>query len=415
MAHVFRPLAISATALAISTLFGAAHAQQTIKIGLLATLEGPFTVLGQDGLRGAELALKEHNYMAGGKKIEIIKSSSNATPDSAVAAARKLVEQDKVDILVGPLSGDEGIAVKGYAKGQPKVTFINGASAAQGTTLQDPAPNFFRFSTEGAQWQAGLGTYAFSKGYKRAVVIAEDYSFPYSQVQGFMVEFCKAGGKVIDKNWVPLGTKDYSSVIAKLPKDIDAIYVALGGSDAVNFLSQYEQSGGDKPMVGGSITVDQTVLSFKGKRRDGMIGTLSAGPIADNWDDASWKKFVADYKASSKDAFPSPSLFAHAYYLNTKATLDALDAVKGDLSNNHAAYRKALATMILKSPTGDIKLDANRNAVANMFVTEVAKNADGTLFNKVVKVMPNVSQQLGMSNEAFTKMGLGSRTNPECK
>ena len=415
MVQVFRPLAISATALAISTLFGAAHAQQTIKIGLLATLEGPFTVLGQDGMRGAELALKEHNYMAGGKKIEIIKGSSNATPDSAVAAARKLVEQDKVDILVGPLSGDEGIAVKGYAKGQSKVTFINGASAAQGTTLQDPAPNFFRFSTEGAQWQAGLGTYAFSKGYKRAVVIAEDYSFPYSQVQGFMVEFCKAGGKVIDKNWVPLGTKDYSSVIAKLPKDIDAIYVALGGSDAVNFLSQYEQSGGDKPMIGGSITVDQTVLSFKGKRRDGMIGTLSAGPIADNWDDAGWKKFVADYKASSKDAFPSPSLFAHAYYLNTKATLDALDAVKGDLSNNHAAYRKALATMTLKSPTGDIKLDANRNAVANMFVTEVAKSAEGTLYNKVVKVMPSVSQQLGMSNEAFTKMGLGSRTNPECK
>ncbi len=415
MVQVFRPLAISATALAISTLFGAAHAQQTIKIGLLATLEGPFTVLGQDGMRGAELALKEHKYMAGGKKIEIIKGSSNATPDSAVAAARKLVEQDKVDILVGPLSGDEGIAVKGYAKGQSKVTFINGASAAQGTTLQDPAPNFFRFSTEGAQWQAGLGTYAFSKGYKRAVVIAEDYSFPYSQVQGFMVEFCKAGGKVIDKNWVPLGTKDYSSVIAKLPKDIDAIYVALGGSDAVNFLSQYEQSGGDKPMIGGSITVDQTVLSFKGKRRDGMIGTLSAGPIADNWDDAGWKKFVADYKASSKDAFPSPSLFAHAYYLNTKATLDALDAVKGDLSNNHAAYRKALATMTLKSPTGDIKLDANRNAVANMFVTEVAKNAEGTLFNKVVKVMPSVSQQLGMSNEAFAKMGLGSRTNPECK
>ena len=415
MVQVFRPLAISATALAISTLFGAAHAQQTIKIGLLATLEGPFTVLGQDGMRGAELALKEHKYMAGGKKIEIIKGSSNATPDSAVAAARKLVEQDKVDILVGPLSGDEGIAVKGYAKGQSKVTFINGASAAQGTTLQDPAPNFFRFSTEGAQWQAGLGTYAFSKGYKRAVVIAEDYSFPYSQVQGFMVEFCKAGGKVIDKNWVPLGTTDYSSVIAKQPKDIDAIYVALGGSDAVNFLSQYEQSGGDKPMIGGSITVDQTVLSFKGKRRDGMIGTLSAGPIADNWDDAGWKKFVADYKASSKDAFPSPSLFAHAYYLNTKATLDALDAVKGDLSNNHAAYRKALATMTLKSPTGDIKLDANRNAVANMFVTEVAKNAEGTLFNKVVKVMPSVSQQLGMSNEAFAKMGLGSRTNPECK
>ena len=410
-----RALALTAVAFALGSAFGVAQAQQTVKIGVLATLEGAFTVLGQDGMRGADLALKEHHDMAGGKKIVVVKGSSNATPDSAVAAARKLVEQDKVNILVGPLSGDEGIAVKGYAKTQPGVTFINGSSAAQGTTLQDPAPNFFRFSTDGAQWQSGLGTYSYGKGYKKVAVIAEDYSFPYSQVQGFMAEYCKVGGKVTEKQWVPIGTKDFSSVIAKLPADVDALYVALGGADAVNFMTQYEQSGGTKPLIGGSITVDQTILSYKGKRRDSLIGTPSAGPIADNWDNPAWQKFVADYKASSKDAFPSPSLFAHAYYVNMKAALDGLDAVKGDLSNNQAAYRKALSTMTLKSPTGDVKLDANRNAVANMYITEVAKNADGTLYNKVVKVVPNVNQQLGMTNEAFAKMGLGSRTNPECK
>jgi branched-chain amino acid transport system substrate-binding protein len=410
-----RAFTLSATALAVAAMAGSVHAEDSIKIGVLATMEGPFTVLGQDSMRGAEMALKEHNYMAGGKKIVVVKGSSNASPDSAVSATRKLVEQDKVDILVGPLSGDEGIAVKGYAKSHPNVTFINGSSAAQGTTLQDPAPNFFRFSTDGAQWQAGLGTYAYGKGYKKVVVVAEDYSFPYSQVQGFMVDYCKAGGKVLDKHWVALGTKDYSSVIAKLPKDVDAIYVALGGSDAVNFLTQYEQSGGDKPLVGGSITVDQTVLSYKGKRRDSLIGTPSAGPIADNWDNPDWKKFVADYKAMFKDGFPTPSLFAHAYYVEMKAALESLDAVKGDLSNSHAALRKTLATSTFKTPTGDVKLDANRNAVANMFVTEVAKNGDGTLYNKVVKVVPNVNQQLGMSPEAFSKMGLASRTNPECK
>ena len=67
-----------------------AAAQGTIKMGALATLEGPFTVLGQDSMRGVELALKEYNYTAGGKKIELIKGSSNASPDSAVSAARKL-------------------------------------------------------------------------------------------------------------------------------------------------------------------------------------------------------------------------------------------------------------------------------------------------------------------------------------
>ena len=220
---------------------------------------------------------------------------------------------------------------------------------------------------------------------------------------------------MLDKHWVPLGTKDYASVIAKIPKDIDALYVALGGADAVNFLTQYEQSGGDKPLIGGSITVDQTVLGYKGKRRDNLIGTPSAGPIADNDPSPEWKKFVTDYKAAFKDGFPSPSLFAHAYYVNTRAALDALDAVKGDLSNNQAALRKTLSTMTLKTPTGDVKVDENRNAVATIYLTEVAKNADGTLYNKVVKTTPNVAQTLGMSAAEFQKMGVGSRTNPECK
>jgi branched-chain amino acid transport system substrate-binding protein len=409
-----RPLPL-ATAVAMAFAAVPAMAQDTIKMGALATLEGAFTVLGQDGIRGVELALKERNYMAGGKKIELVKGSSNGSPDSAVSATRKLVEQDKVQILIGPLSGSEGIAVKDYAKNQLQTTFLNGTSAAQETTLSNPAPNFFRFSTDGAQWSAGLGSHSFAKGYKKVVVVAEDYAFPYSQVAGFMMEFCKAGGKVLDKHWVPIGTKDYSSVIAKLPADIDAVYVALGGSDAVNFLTQYEQNGGNKPLIGGTITVDQTVLGYKGKRRDSLIGTPAASAIADGNDSAAWKKFVADYKATFKDGFPSPSLFAHGYYVNTKAALDAMDAVKGDLSGNHVALRNTLSTMTLKTPTGDVKLDGNRNAIANIYLTEVAKAADGSLYNKVVKVVSNVNQMLGLSKAEFDKMGIGSRTNPECK
>ena len=109
-------------AVVLASFAGAAYAQQTVKIGLLATLEGPFAAGGADGMRGAELAVKQHNGMAGGKKIEIIKASSDAKPDVAVNATRKLVEQDKVDIMVGPLSGGEGVAVKDYSKTQPNVT-----------------------------------------------------------------------------------------------------------------------------------------------------------------------------------------------------------------------------------------------------------------------------------------------------
>jgi branched-chain amino acid transport system substrate-binding protein len=109
-------------AAAAFAVVGFAQAQETLKVGLLASLEGPFAAPGQDGMRGADLALKQHNGMAGGKKIEFIKVSSDATPDKAVNSTRKAVEQDKVQIMIGPLSGDEGIAVKNYAKTQPNVT-----------------------------------------------------------------------------------------------------------------------------------------------------------------------------------------------------------------------------------------------------------------------------------------------------
>ena len=403
-------------AAAVMALSGAAWAQQgqPVKIGLLATLEGPFAAGGADGMRGAELAVKQRNGVVAGRPIQIIKASSDAKPDVAVNATRKLVEQDKVDVMVGPLSGGEGIAVKDYAKTQPNITFINGSSGAQAATLVNPAPNFFRFNTEGAQWMTGLGKAALAKGYKRVMVIAEDYAFPYSQVQGFMAEYCRLGGKVPGKAWVPLGGKDYSSVIAKIPKDVDALLVVLGGADAVNFLNQYEAAGGDKPIVGGSITVSQDILNYRGKKRDSLVGTLSAGPVADAYDGAEWKAFVADYQKNypvSAGGFPSPSLFAYVYYMNMKAALDGLAAVNGDLSGNQVKYREALSKMVLKTPTGDVKLDANRQAIGTNFVTEVVKDAQGNLFNKVVLKVDNVDQLLGMKKEEFQ---MGSRDVPAC-
>ncbi|WP_205960401.1 ABC transporter substrate-binding protein [Ramlibacter henchirensis] len=409
---VLKSLAGAAMAAALST--GWAQSGQPVKIGLLATLEGPFAAGGADGMRGAELAVKQRNGTVAGRPVQIIKASSDAKPDVAVNAARKLVEQDKVDILVGPLSGGEGIAIKDYSKTQPQVTFINGGSGAQATTLDNPSPNFFRFNTEGAQWMVGLGDAALKKGYKRVMVIAEDYAFPYSQVQGFMTEFCKGGGKVPVKAWVPLGGKDYSSVIARIPKDVDALLLVLGGADAVNFLNQYESAGGDKPLLGGSITVSQDVLNYRGKKRDSLVGTLSAGPLADAYDGKEWKAFVEDYKKNypvSAGGYPSPSLFAYVYYVNMKAALDGLEAVKGDLGNNHAKYREALAKMTLKTPNGDVKLDENRQAIGTTFVTEVVKDAQGNLHNKVLRKVDNVNQLLGMNKADFK---IGSRDVPNC-
>ena len=407
-----------AFAVAVSALLGcdaADAAGDTIKIGFFATLEGTYTSLGEDGQHGFDLALQQHHNVAGGKKLEIIRGSSDASPDSALRAARKLVEQDKVDILIAPLSGAEGIAVHDYAKTQPQVTFINGCSAALETTYVNPAPNFFRFNLDGAQIHKGLGEYIYNvKHYKKIATIAEDYAFTYTQVFGLALDYCPAGGQISKRLWVPLGTKDFASYIPQLlSEDVDAIYLGLGGADALNFLNQYQQAGGHAKLIGGSIMIDQTVLGSKGKAKDALIGVPSATHWADTWDDPHWQAFVKAFQEASKGA--RPGFCAVNYYDATSAVLQALDKVKGDLGDGHKKFREALASLVLDAPNGQIKLDENRQAIGTVFVTEVVKDQHGDLVNKVVNIVPNVQERLGLSKAAFDRIGLPGREVPVCK
>ena len=400
---------------------GSANAADKIKVGVTATLEGTYTVLGEDGMRGYELAVKAHHGKAAGREIETIVGSTDASPDSAVRAAKKLVEQDKVDILISPLSGAEGIAIRDYSKTQPQITVMNAASGAMETTYVTPSPNFFRNNMDGAQWQAGLGDYIYNvKHYKKIATVGEDYAFVYTQVFGLAVEFCKLGGEITKRFWVPLGTKDFASVISALPDDVDAIYLGLGGADAVNFLNQYQQAGGNAHLIGGSIMVDQTVLSSKGKAKEALIGTVAASGMADTDPNPKWQAFVKAYQQSPKEgyfknAFSSPSLLAINYYNSADAMFKALDEVNGDLSDGNKKFREALSKMVLDAPNGTIKLDEKRQAIGTNFVTEVVKDSNGELVSKVVKVVPNVDQRLGFTKEAFDKIGLPGREVPVCK
>ena len=408
--------AITMTSILALGVFTAPASAEDIKIGVISILEGAFAALGQDGIRGAELAVAEAGGEVAGNKIEVITMSSDASPDSAVNAARKLIEQDGVDIIVGPLSGSEGLALRDLSKSYPAVTFLNGSSAAQDTTLRDSSDNFFRFGGDGAQWMAGVGNYAHDDlGYQKVAVVAEDYSFPYTQVLGFMTEFCAAGGSVPDKFWTPIGTKDYSSVVYSIPSDVDAIFVALGGADAVNFLTQYNQAGGDKPIIGGSITIDQSILDSEGPFKKQLIGAPAGTPTVSDLDGTEWKAFTASYTEHFPDGFTAPSIFAHHYYMSAHAAVLALEEVKGDLSGDHAAFRAALSDLQFVTPTGGtMRLDENRNGIVDNFVTVVFEREDGTLGNRVVKIISDVDQSLGQDPSAFLAQGPVSRDNPSC-
>ena len=194
------------------------------------------------------------------------------------------MEQEGADILVGPLSGDEGIAVANYAKEHPDKTFVNGIAGAQDSTLKVQAPNFFRFHPDGAQWSAGLGDYAFNElGWKKAAIVGDDYSFPYTSLAGFVAEYCSIGGNITKRVWAPLGEEDYSSYISQIPEDIDGLYVGIGGSGLINFIKQYKQQRGEidtEKMMGNVFWDDPLVLKEVGK--DLVGGVTSAMTAADD-------------------------------------------------------------------------------------------------------------------------------------
>jgi len=252
-------------------------------------------------------------------------------------------------------------------------------------------------------------------GYEKVAIVAEDYSFPYTQVLGFMSEFCEAGGKVPEKFWTPIGNKDYSSVVYSIPSDVDAIFVALGGSDAVNFLTQYDQAGGDKPIIGGSVTIDQSILESKGPFKDLLVGAPAGTPTVGDYDGEEWVAFVEGYTSNFPEGFSSPTIFAHHYYMGATAIMLALDEVDADLSDGHAALRSTLTSLEFTVPSGGkMRLDENRNGIVDNFVTEVYEREDGTLGNRVVKVVRDVNQTLGQDAATFLAAGPVSRDNPSC-
>jgi branched-chain amino acid transport system substrate-binding protein len=403
-----------------------------IKVAYLSDCEGAFGAFYEPDIAGANTAFIQY---AGGKAagskpsdgldgatiaghpIQIVGvGCANDTADKAIEETRRLMEQEKADILIGPLSGDEGIAVANYAKEHPDQTFINGTSGAQDTTLKVQAPNFFRFHSDGAQWSAGLGDYAYNKlGWRKAAIIGDDYSFPYTSLAGFVAEFCSVGGQITKRIWPPLGEKDYSSFISQIPNDVDGIYYGIGGAGLVSFMKQYQEQKGKidpKKTMGNVFFDDPLVLK---EVSDAVTGSYTAGPTAADSNDPK----VADYVKQLDDAYGkeisglAASVFVYNYYTAAWALTKGLEQVKGDISDQ-SKLQEALKGVTLDAPWGEIKLDDNRNGIADNFVKEIVPDKTGDKIPDVKTIVrvPGVEQTFGGTFTADTPAP--DRTNPKC-
>jgi branched-chain amino acid transport system substrate-binding protein len=403
---------------------------EAIKIGHLSNCEGPFAPFYDQTTGGAMLPFIERgaepngakgsdglaNTVVAGHPIEFVFGCSDATPDRAVEEARRLVEQENVDILIGPLSGSEGIAVANYSKEQPDVTFVNGISGAQDTTLKVRSPNFFRWHSDGAQWTAGLGDYAYNDlGWRRVVTMGDDYDFPYTQVAGFVAEFCSLGGQVVERLWPALGEEDYSSFITQIPDDVDGFFLGVGGTGTVAFVKQYEQLRGNlaDDIIGGVFMTDPVIHK---ELKDRVVGVVTAGMTAGDSQEQSY----LDYSQALAQAYPelegtAASVFAYGNYTAAQAIVEALEQVNGDLSDGHKAFRDTMTSMTLEAPLGPIKLDENRQAIMDNFLQQIVEDqtGDGVPDVKTIKTIPEVDQTFAGFFSPETPSP--DRTNPECQ
>jgi branched-chain amino acid transport system substrate-binding protein len=423
------PLAAAATCVAAFAT-AAATAKSTaspIRIAVMSDCQGAFGSFDNQDLAGVVTAMvqfagakaknpsKPRDGWTGGQinghPLKLVGvGCSNDRADTVIKETKRICEQLKCDIMIGPLSGDESIAVANYAKQHPTKTFVDGSAGAQDTTLKVRAPNFFRFNGDGAQWNAGLGDIAVRKlHWKTAAVVSDDYSFGWTSTAGFITDFCAAGGKVTKRVFPPLNTTDYSSYAQQLPTNVDGTFVAVGGAGLIPFLKAYEQAHGPidgKKFIGNLFWGTPGEFQQLGNRVSGAYvgGAGTAGDLATpaskayNAEVGKVFKTIPPYGAAAPQA---SSTFTYGYYVNTWGLIKGLQAVKGNIGGGQKALQKALAKVKLNTPYGPLHLDKNRQAVINTFYQQLfVKN--GKLAIKTVGEVPGVDQTFGGTYSSST-------------
>jgi branched-chain amino acid transport system substrate-binding protein len=435
-AAAFAAVIVAASAFAASS--NKAASATPIKVAVLSDCQGAFGSFDGQDLAGVVAAMSEYagakpvnvndprkgwtGGSIGGHPVNLVGiGCSNDRADTAIKETKRLMEQLGADVMIGPLSGDESIAVANYAKQHPNKTFVDGSSGAQDTTLKVRAPNFFRFHGDGAMWNAGLGDLAYNKlGWKTAAVVADDYSFAWTSAAGFIAEFCAVGGNVTKRVFPPLNTTDYSSYAQQMPTDVDGTFVAVGGAGLIPFLKAYEQAHGPidgKKFIGNlfwgtpgqfqQLSTRVTGAYVGGAGTAGDLATAKAQHYA-NRIIGKWFKTIPPFGAAAPQA---SSTFTFGYFADTWGLIKGLQAVKGNLGGGQKPLQKAISKVVLPTGYGTINLDKNRAGIIPVYYQQLYQKS-GKLAVKTVGYIPRVDQTFGGTFSPLTPAP--GRTSPKC-
>src|SRR5919201_1401772 len=387
----------------------AALAQEPIRVGFLTILTGALAAPGKDMENGIELLTKEHQNTLAGRRIEVTVLDSGGQPAGTLAKARELVDQRKVNVMIGPLAAFEAYAIAPYVN-QVKIPTISPSAAADDLTQRKATQYFVRATSTSSQPMQPFGTYAAKTlKHKRIATIADDLASVHEVVAGIQKAFEDAGGQIVQKLWPPLGTGDQGPYISQLKKDVDAVFIGFAGVAAVRFLKQFEDAGlkGKIPVLANQTAVDESLLKTMG---DEAVGVISAMHYSAALDTPQNKKFVAAYR----QAYGSdPGYYAVGAYTAGLFLKQALEKVGGKVED-HDAFLKALRSIsIADAPGGPIRLDNYGQPIHSIYIRRVERR-EGRLQNVVIHTFEGVGQFWNYPEGEFLKQPPYSRSYPPC-
>jgi branched-chain amino acid transport system substrate-binding protein len=402
--HIRRiPLGLAAAVALAAPSAGLAQ-KGPIRIGVLAPVTGPLATPGKDMVEGWKLYWDQAGHKAGGRKVEYVVADTTCNPDQALTQARRLVHQEKVHFLVGPLCGHEGPAVAQVSK-ETGVPLVMDAAGADVVTKWSRTPTVVRTAVSASQIGHPWGEYMYKElGLRNVTFIGQDYTWGHEVTLGAVRAYTELGGKVAKIIWNPIGTKDYGPTIAAIPGDTDGVSAVVVGADRVRLFEAWFNFGMDrKKKIYGGYWMHQDVLPQFDERAIGMIGNSLnyAAGLQTPENQAFTTAFAKAYKRL-------PSWFGESAYTAGLWTKTAIDSIDGNVENKEA-FLKAMRTVSVKAPRGPLKLDAYDNPIQNVYVSRIQKIKHpvlgDVLTNVPVKTYESVSQFWKWDPQEFLKRG----------
>ena len=337
----------------------------TIKIAILAPLSGPVPTFGVSTRDGALLAIEEANAKGGvlGKQIEAVVADSQCTPDPAVNAANKVIEQDKVHYIVGEVCSSASIPISEIAE-KSSVVMISPTSTNPTVTLNaDGSTKKFVFRACFIDPFQGtvMAKFALSKGFKTAFIMFDQGNdYVRGLAEFFEKAFVEAGGQVVGKESYTKTDTDFSAILTKVAESNAEVLFVPDYYNIINLVgAQAKEKGVTAVMMGGDgwDSADLDVNAADGGFYSNHYDPGDTRPIVQSW--------IANYQKKYNSV---PDALATLGYDATSLMIAAIAKAGADDPVKVAAAMEALE---FDAVSGKVTFDAQHNPIKGAVVISV--------------------------------------------